>query len=165
MSVIRWALLALTAWQGKVLIGEEINRNQKYGEAEAFAKYRGKPFLVVGGPYGVSPLRHLFHFKAHGCGDLCLDIDARACQGCKMVVADIRDIPFSDKYFGAAFASHVIEHLPTESDAEQAVHELYRVADDVWIVSPSKQSIMAWLASGHHLWISQDHKGVFIEAR
>ena len=158
--------VGLFAWQGVVTISKVTEMNDKYREAEGFALNMGKPLLVVGGPYG-SPINMTFGFKAHGCGDVCMDLDARACRSCPTVIGDIRDIPFSDGYFGAAYASHVVEHLPTVADGIKAVEELYRVADRVWILAPSKQDIFGgWIHTGHHLWVKQDGLGnVWIEQR
>lgn len=155
--------LALTAWQGLVFASMEVERSRKYREAETYSQATGKPLLVVGGPFGSTLLRKLFQFRAHGCGDLCLDLDASACQNCPTVEGDVRDIPFPDEYFGAAFVSHVLEHLPTVDDALQAVQELYRVADEVWIVSPPKSCLYAWVMASHHLWIRQEEDRVLIE--
>lgn len=110
-----------------------------------------------------------FKFPTHGCGDVCLDIDAGACKICgqavEQAVADIRDIPYPDQTFGAAFASHVLEHLPTVADAKQALKELYRVANEVFIAAPSRQSFIAWLHPDHHLWVKVTPKGVLLTQR
>ena len=69
---------------------------------------------------------------------------------------DVRDLSmFPDKIFGSAFASHIIEHLPSVADAELAMSELHRVADKVFIVAPSKASILAWVWPDHYLWVSE----------
>jgi SAM-dependent methyltransferase len=156
-------LLSLLAWQAKVGWDQVRERDDKYANAWRTARESGKPMLVVGGPYGSPVSGGLFKLKAHGCGDICLDIDPRACTGCETVVADVRDIPFPDRYFGSALASHVIEHLPSINDAVQALNELYRVADEVFIASPSKQSVIAWFIPGHRLWVKQDTSGIWLE--
>ena len=163
MKALWMAALGLAAWQGSVLVSMEAERARKYHEAELHSQAMGKPLLVVGGPFGSTFSGKLFHFRAHGCGDLCLDLDARACQSCPTVVGDVRDIPFPDQYFGAAFVSHVLEHLPTVDDAKRAIEELYRVADQVWIVSPPKSSLYAWIIASHHLWIRQEEDRVLIQ--
>lgn len=151
---------ALGIWQGIVEYKQNIERQSKYEMARASANFVGKPLLVVGGPYGEYIFRHIFKIPAsHGYGDVCLDINPQACQenpdDNQQVIADVKKIPFSDRYFGAAFASHVLEHLPTIADAERAINELYRVADAVFIASPSKFSVGGWLVPGHHLWVKQ----------
>ncbi|HIE17209.1 MAG TPA: methyltransferase domain-containing protein [Dehalococcoidia bacterium] len=80
-------------------------------------------------------------------------------------VADVAQIPFCDKAFGAAFTSHVLEHLPTIGHAKKALEELNRVADAVFIAHPSRQSIGAWLHPGHNLWIWQNSGMVYVQAR
>lgn len=152
-------------WQAKVKLQETMERHRVYAEALQVARDKGKPLLVVGGPHGSNPLRHIVLIKAHGCGDMCLDIDPAACQGCPYTKADIREIPFPDSTFGACFASHVVEHLPTVQDAELAILEMQRVADEVFVVAPSKQDILAWFHSGHHLWVKQTAAGFYIEQR
>jgi SAM-dependent methyltransferase len=164
MKPVYLLALSLLGWQAKVGLTQVRERNDKYALAWHIAREAGKPMLVVGGPYGSPIAGGLFNLKAHGCGDVCLDIDPRACQGCQTVVADVRDIPFSDRYFGSALASHVIEHLPAIDDAVQAINELYRVADEVFIASPRKDSIIAWLVPSHHLWIRQDDEGIWLES-
>jgi len=81
------------------------------------------------------------------------------------VITNIVHIPFSDKSFGATFASHLLEHLPTADDANEALAELNRVAEAVFIVCPSRQSVVAWLISGHHLWIWQRGNRTYIRQR
>lgn len=159
-------MLGFALWQGKVGFSQEVERLQRYKLAQEMSSQLGKPLLVVGGPYGANPFRHLFHFKAHGCGDYCVDLDPGACQGCpNFIEADIRDIPLPDSSMGVAFASHIIEHLPTIEEAEKAVGELYRIAEEIIIVSPSKQSVIAWFVPSHHLWVRQTNNGVYLEQR
>lgn len=55
----------------------ELDRWRAFAEARAFADARGKPLLVVGGPYG-SPSRRIFGISAHPPGDVCADLDARS---------------------------------------------------------------------------------------
>ena len=163
-------LFALAAWQTHVQVGEAQERGRVYKKAREVADRLGKPMLVVGGPgagFNRNPLVQMFKLPGHDCGDVCLDIDLGACRVCgaevTKVEASVTSIPFPDGHFGSAFISHVLEHLPTVGDAEQAVRELYRVADEVFILSPSKQSIIAWLHPGHHLWVRQTPAGVYLE--
>ena len=131
-------------------------RRQVFNQARNYADSVGKPLLVVGAPK--------FRFN-HPCGDVTIDISPEMAKFCDGLVADIRQIPYPSGYFGAAFASHVIEHLPTIEDAEIALNELYRVADRVFIVSPHKSSIMAWIHPDHHLWVTAMGDGYLIEQR
>ena len=62
-------------------------------------------------------------------------------------------LPFADKQFGCAFASHVLEHL----DSWQfALEEMVRVADYVVVVLPDPIYFSGWLAPGHRQHFSRD---------
>ena len=61
--------------------------------------------------------------------------------------------------------SHVIEHLPTVEDAALAVNELMRVADQVWVAYPNKQSVIAYLIPDHYLWVTEKDGYLFFEQR
>ena len=111
-------------------------------------------------------LRRLVNHPAHGHGDACLDINPDAIAGCpNAVLADVTHIPFADRTFGAAFASHLLEHLPNTLAAEAALAELHRVADTVYIVYPYRQSLGGWITRGHHLWVRQKGSTVFLTQR
>lgn len=170
MLFIVWFLAAVSllifVWQLFVWRGEVVLKNERYQNALNSASRRGKPLLIAGGPYGHRKIRHLLKMPAHGGGDVCLDIDRNAVEGHpKAVIASVTDIPFSDKSFGAAFASHLLEHLPNIESAEKALSELGRTADEVFLVSPSKQSISGWMHPDHHLWVWQDGSATFLEQR
>jgi ubiquinone/menaquinone biosynthesis C-methylase UbiE len=66
---------------------------------------------------------------------------------------------------GAVFLSHVLEHLPTTTLAKQALEEMNRVAEGVFIVYPSKQSIAAWIIPEHHLWVWREGTAMHLEQR
>ncbi len=155
------------AWQTAVHLGQVAERRINYEAALEAARTRGKPLLVVGGPLGANPLRRFFPLPAHGCGDVCVDIEAGACAHCPLFIeADVRDLSiFPDGKFGAAFCSHVLEHLPTIEDARKAAAELQRVADEVYIVCPRKSSLLAWLIPDHHLWVSVENGEISAEQR
>jgi len=166
LLIIAAGLLVIAGWQLVVWRLETREKNQKYRAAVAHARKMKMPLLVVGGPWGVKPLRRMFKVPAHATGDVCLDIDPRAVQGVPCsVVSSVTNIPFADKTFGAVFSSHVLEHLPTVAAAKQAIQELNRVADSVYIVCPSKQSIGGWIVKGHHLWVRQDGKHTALQQR
>ena len=55
-------------------------------------------------------------------------------------------LPFSDKQFGCAFASHVLEHL---DDWQFCLSEASRVADYVVVVLPHPCSFGGWLHPDH----------------
>ena len=146
------ALLLVTS------VDQQNERNLKYAQGLAESRARGKPFLVVGRPKGG---------HAHGCGDICLDIDPRVAQECPVVkVADVRSIPLADGFAGAAFASHVLEHLPSVEDAMLAWRELHRVADVVLVAGPRPLNPIARMVPDHSLWCYQRRDGsLYIEHR
>ena len=150
-----WARLAvglLVGHQSYVFLRSRIEKDEKYAAARRVADERGKPLLVVGGPWGSYKLIRL---KVHDCGDMCVDIDPEACEGCRYTNGDIRHLPFPDGAFGAVFCSHVLEHMPTPEDGAQAWAELNRCADYVFICVPRKDSWAGWACSDHHLGIQQ----------
>lgn len=157
-QVVLYTVLAVLAavgiWQLIVWMIEIQDKNRKYRAADTCAHEKAKPMLVIPGPWGIKPARRWFNKPAHGGGDVCLDIDRRAVYGhpCA-VVGSVTHIPFSDNTFGAAFVSHLLEHMPTTTDAVQALDELNRVADAVFLVLPSRQSIANWVIPEHKLWV------------
>jgi len=164
--VLIGVLLVICIWQLIVWMLEIRDKNFKYQAALDHAKKSGKPLLVVGGPWGVKAFRRLFNKPAHGEGDVCLDLDRRALgdHPCGLV-ASCTDIPFSDEAFGAVFSSHVLEHMPTTQAAKQALAEMNRVADSVFIAYPSRQSIAAWIIRDHHIWIWQKGEETLLKQR
>ena len=156
----------LLAYQALVTIHEHIERNVIYKKARAYADYVQKPLVIVGGAWGESGIREIIGFPAHGFGDVCVDLSEQSCEGSPMrIQANITDIPLSDKFAGAAFCSHVLEHLYTIDEAIAGINELCRIADKVFIVVPHKYSLNAWLYDKHHLWITQNDKNIIIEQR
>jgi hypothetical protein len=166
LYVVLGILAAVGLWQLAVWMLEIREKNRKFRAATAEARDRRKPLLIVGGPWGGKQYRHWFKKPAHGGGDFCIDIDPRALRGHSgAAVASVTHIPFSDKVFGAAFASHLLEHLPTVGDARRAMAELNRVAEAVYLVCPSRQSIAAWVIPEHHLWVWQEGSRTFLRQR
>jgi len=158
--------LGVVGWQVVVWSGETLQKNNGYKAAVGRARKMGKPLLVAGGPWSDRGVRRWLKMPAHGGGDVCLDIQRRAFEGHPCgVIADITRIPFCDKAFGAVFVSHVLEHLPSTYYADRALNELDRVAEGVFLVYPSRQSIGAWLHPGHHLWVWQKGNTIYIEQR
>jgi hypothetical protein len=159
-------ILGIGGWQLVVWLGEVGDKRRKFWAASAYALKRNKPMLVAGGPWGNKSARRWFNMPAHGNGDVCLDINHRPIQGHPCgVIATVTAIPFRHKSFGAVFASHLLEHLPTVADAEKALAELDRVAEAVYIAFPSRQSIAGWLTPGHHLQVWQKNGTTFLKQR
>lgn len=61
-------------------------------------------------------------------------------------------LPFADKQFGCAFASHVLEHL---DNWQFALTEASRVADYVVVVLPHPAYFSGWLAPEHRQHFSR----------
>lgn len=156
LALGKWLFAGVVTHEGLQQAVELKERRQVFRQARDYADSVGKPLLVVGSPK--------FRFN-HPCGDVTIDISPEMARSCDGQVADIREIPYPGGYFGAAFASHVVEHLSTIEDAQTAFAEMERVADRVFIVSPHKTSIMAWLVPGHHLWVTPSGDGYIVEQR
>ena len=62
-------------------------------------------------------------------------------------------LPFADKQFGVAFASHLLEHL---DNWQFALAEMLRVADYVVVVLPHPTSLVGWLWPEHRQHFSLD---------
>lgn len=157
MRLWQTILLGLILREGHQQVVERGERRLVFTQARKYADSVSKPLLVVGAPKIV--------FGGHPCGDVTIDIDPSIPTVCDVTLADVRDIPFRSEYFGAAYVSHVLEHLPTVEDARLALDELRRVADKVFIVSPHKTSLVAWLYPDHHLWVTASGDGYIIEQR
>jgi len=158
--------LGVGGWQLAVWLGEIRDKNKKYEAASAYALERNKPLLVAGGPWGAKRTRYWLKMPAHGNGNVCLDIDRNAIAGHPNgVIANVTHIPFSDKSFGAAFASHLLEHLSSTDDAKKALAELNRIAEAVFIAYPSRQSIAGWVIPDHHLWVWQKGNETYLKQR
>jgi SAM-dependent methyltransferase len=69
-------------------------------------------------------------------------------------------LPFADKQFGCAFASHVIEHL---DNWQFALDEACRVADYAVVVLPHPAYLAGWLVPDHKQHFSADDIQTIIE--
>lgn len=149
--------------QGFIYLSNALERKRVYAQASNYAKALGKPLIVVGGSYG--NLSNIFDLNIpfHGAGDVCIDIDENACRNENFIQADITNIPLPDKYGGAVFCSHVLEHLPTVDHAILAITELDRIADKAFILVPQKTSLLSWINPSHHLWIYNKGNDIVIE--
>ena len=166
MNPLVLPLFVVFAHQVAVMSAQQEDRDRKYELARAYADHVGKPLLVVSGPYGATGFRRALNLPAHGFGDVCIDIAPEACiDSAQYVEADVRSIPYPDKFFGAAFASHCLEHLPTAQDAIDAVNELNRVADIVLVAYPTPESMVACLVPDHWLWLYQEGNTLYIKQR
>ena len=157
MSLITYVLVGFLAKEGVQWASERDERRLAFTQAREYSNYVSKPLLVVGAPKRV--------VGSHPCGDVTIDIDPNIDSVCPYEVADIRAIPYPSNYFGAAYCSHVLEHLNTIDDAVQALREMHRVADKVFVVGPHKTSMFAQLHPEHKLWILPTGDGYVIEQR
>lgn len=117
----------------------------------------GRPLLNAGAGTPSSSVRARV-FGATLWGDVNVDLQGRGPHGPRTVsygdVCDLSEWP--DGYFGAAIASHVLEHV---TDPEAALRELTRVAGTVFLCVPHPAAPHTWLHPGHRWYI--DRQGRF----
>lgn len=150
---------------GIVSISDIIARKRVYNEALGYSRMVNKPLVVVGGPLGGMTIFEIFDVPIHGFGDICIDIDEKACRNENFLKASITKIPLPDKFAGAVYCAHVLEHLPDVDSAIQGINELYRISDKAFILTPSKLALSAWLHPDHKLWIYNKDGKIIIEQR
>ena len=166
MIVILVVVAAVVIWQLAVWFSEIRYKNVQSRAAVEYSRSVNKPLLVAGGPWGGRPLRRRLKMPAHVMGDVSIDIIAGAVMGHPNgIVATVTKLPFPDKTFGAALASHLLEHLYTTAEAKNALKELNRVAEKVYIAYPTRQSFAAWLIPDHRLWVWQKGETVYLRQR
>lgn len=108
-----------------------------FNEARKAARRTGKPLLNAGCNTAYTEE-----------SDVNLDLVPRKAP--RFIRGDIQDLYiFRDKQFGAAYASHVLEHV---EHPEIALRELHRVADNVFVITPLPLWPWAWLYPGHK-WV------------
>lgn len=108
-----------------------------FREAKRAARVAGKPLLNVG-------CKRVYTDAS----DVNLDIVQREVP--HFIRGDIQNLEMFDyREFGAAFASHVLEHV---DDPDIAMSELHRVAENVFIITPLPVWPWAWLYPGHK-WV------------
>ena len=126
-----YVVAAITGYNGVV-----------FEKARQAARKTNKPLLNVG-------CKAVY---AHRC-DVNLDIVVR--QVPNFVRGDIQNLyMFSDKQFGAVYASHVLEHV---DDPDRALEELRRVSENLFIITPLP--IFPWT------WLHPEHKWLFWGSR
>lgn len=139
--MITW-LLTILSLAGNVIaeqIYNEVEKNLVTEEAYKYAEARRKPVLDFG--CGVRPR-----------GEYNVDVkERRAPNFIKIHSFESPRLPFPDKFFGSALALHVLEHT---SNPEDALSELERVADKIYVLTPKPFWIMSYL--------HPDHKWIFI---
>jgi len=114
--------------------------------AREAANRLGKPVINIGAGTPSSSLR-TWLFGPTTWGDVNVDVAGPAGV---VGYGDIMHLPYPDKTFGAAFVSHVLEHV---EDPVGAVLEMARVADTVWAVTPRWWAPHTWLYTDHRWYI------------
>jgi Methyltransferase domain len=71
-------------------------------------------------------------------GNVPLENFARAFPQVPRVVADGRDLPFTDGEFDVAFSNAVVEHVGSRDDQERFARELCRVSKRVFVTTPNR---------------------------
>jgi SAM-dependent methyltransferase len=115
---------------------------------------RRKPMLNVGAGTKGSSLRARILGPTLW-GDVNVDIQGQGAGDDGTVgYADVHDLPYKDKTFGASIASHVIEHV---EDPQAAINEMARVTDGpVFIIAPPWWAPHTWTHLGHRWLLNSD---------
>lgn len=140
---------------GAYLLDVVVQPKRAAQKARAAANLSGKPVLNIGAGTPKSSVR-AFLLGPTTFGDINMDIAAPQSVTCtknRVCYGDIYSIPYPDKHFGAAIASHVLEHL---EDPNAALRELQRVADEVFVVVPKWWAPHTWAHPGHKWYINQN---------
>lgn len=142
---------AFVLFQILVVAYEFWDRRNKFRQAQEYARSSGKPLLVVGRPGNN-------RIKVYTGGDVTIDLDPAVLTDCPKggCVADVRNIPYPDGYFGAVFVSFVLDYLPSVQEFEKALAELQRVADKL-IICYTLPLNLRWRFFGRkeRLWINK----------
>ncbi len=135
-------LVVLTIAQ---VVFENGERDRVFAQARAKARRLRKPLLNA----GCGALKPIGGFpRAILESDVNLDVASQDVP--RFVLGSIEDIPYQDRYFGAVFCSHVLEHI---EDLDAGLRELHRVADYVYVITPR--------AIWPRTWLQPDHRRVF----
>jgi SAM-dependent methyltransferase len=104
---------------------------------------------VADAPFGVGEGQALTHnfFEAlypwperiTAVGNVPLENFASAFPDIPRVIADGRELPFTDGQFDVAFSNAVVEHVGDRGAQERFVHELCRVAGRVFVTTPNRR--------------------------
>lgn len=129
------------------MYGVELYRRKRLiDEAHRFAREQEKLVLNVG--CCGSPFTREDWVQRAGdvnCDKVCpRNGEVKSCEVC-----DVYALPYGDKQFGAVICSHVLEHLDRPRDA---LLELERVSDGVFVVTPLPIALQNWLFP-EHKWI------------
>jgi len=152
--VTSWLLRGAASYVGWAYHRDVIVRPEAMAKlARAYCERVGKPLLNVGAGMPSSSLRALV-FGPQLYGDVNIDLAAPrdvAHGRDRVSYGDARQLLWPDKSFGAVFASHVLEHLDRP---DLAIEEWKRVADRVFIVSPSWWAPHTYAHPGHKWFLT-----------
>lgn len=142
MALWKWALGMIASNIISEQIYNEMEKNIITQKAYEYARRRGKPVLDFG--CGFRPR-----------GDFNVDVKPRNAKNFILIQSfDKPLLPFSDKFFASALALHVIEHT---ANPENALKELHRVAEKVFIATPKPHWILTWLHPDHkHIFFTNE---------
>ncbi len=157
MNETRGILGALAAWiAGAYLVDVIVRPVFVAASARRAADSRGRPLLNIGAGTPGSSLRSLLLGPTLW-GDVNLDSAATGTDHGpdRVTFGDVLDLSeWPDGHFGAAIASHVLEHV---EDPDQALAELYRVtAGPVFVVTPPWWAPHTYTHPGHRWLVSSD---------
>lgn len=125
---------------------QSIEKSVTFSKALDAARGSGKPLLNAG--CGGEPWHWMSGYIANQ-SDVNIDVVPRDVPN--FIQADVTDLSmFDNKQFGAAFCSHVIEHVDNPDDV---LAELDRVADRVFILTPRWWDIWTYM-NPDHKWLA-----------
>ena len=151
-----WLLRGVASYVGWAYHRDVVVRPESMAKlARAYCTRVGKPLLNIGAGTPASSLRALM-FGPQLCGDVNIDIAAPrdVTHGKDRVsYGDAQQPAWPDKAFGAIFAAHVLEHLDRP---DLAIAEWRRVADRVFVVSPSWWAPHTYAHPGHKWFLTNE---------
>lgn len=142
--------LAAAYTAGAYLVDVVLRREIAAREARAYADSVNKPMLNVGAG---APGTALFGSTLYGDVNMDLGAPRVPCRPGVICHGDAHKLPFEDREFGSLLASHVLEHLDRP---DRALAEWQRVADRLWVITPSWWAPHTWLHPGHRWYFAGD---------
>ena len=119
----------------------DAKKNVAFDYAKSLTSTKGIVNLGATGSVGIST------WKFANDPATAANVDIHCGRTPKCETADMNfSLPFSDKTFDVAFASHVLEHI---DEWELALAEMDRVADNVVLALPHPLSLSGWLYTEH----------------
>lgn len=140
---------AIGAYVGLDLLHMQVTKNAAFEEAKGLSG--GKGIINVGaGPhrtFGAQVIAESPEVLAN------IDITPNGMSNLIRLDVEREPLPFADKQFGCAFASHLLEHL---DNWQFCLSEASRVADYVVIVLPDPRYFIGWIVPEHKQHFSID---------